>query len=196
MYFNNILPICTAAALANTARAYSWVKAGTDIVIDPDKVKAYFASVEGIPDTDAAIAATNGAVMQTIMEAAEITGFDVGQQVPLVPDLHACPALTQDAIADMANQYGAANIGVMLSISDQSMQVWDTDVPASAGDPTPSSWGDHDTFIWDWDGFTPTSLVRVGTWGYWQKATWRWIMARTEEVWGLRWPQLDPAPTA
>ena len=75
------------------------------------------------------------------------------------------------------------------------MPIWDTDAPASAGDPTPGSWGGHCPIIWDYTGTADTDLVRLGTWGYWQKATWRWIRQRTQEAHAIAWRQLDAAGT-
>lgn len=193
LYRNDTLPICTAVALANYARAYSWLKARTDIVVVEDKVVQFFAQTEGVADTDAAIEATGGAVMMDIMGAAERSGFDVGQQTPLVPLVEACHSLDIQQIAHAAWTCGAANLGVALSLADQQMQRWDIVAPADFGDTTPGSWGQHDLILWDWEGLDPTSWVRLGTWGYWQYATWRWVLAATHEAYALRWPQLDPA---
>lgn len=193
-YGNDIFPICTAVAAANCARAYSWLKAHTDIVVDPLKPRAFFATVENVPNTDAAVIATDGAIVQDVLEYAEAHGYDIGQQVPAVPLANAVYGLDQMHIADTAWVYGAANLGVALSVSDQNMPVWDTDAPANAGDPVPGSWGLHNLILWDWEGMDPTSIVRLGTWGAWQPATWRWVLARVEEAWALVWPQFDRVP--
>lgn len=195
-YGNSTKPICTAVAKFNTARAYSWANAHTDIVADPAKPEAFFAEALGIPNTDAAVMATDGAVMLDIAEYAATHGIDFGQQTRLVPSFVAIDFANRMALADAVLRFGAADIGVALAMADQQMPVWDTDTPASAGDPTAGSWGLHDTFIWDWDGLDDTSLVRLGTWGYWQKATWRWATKAIEEAYRLRWRQLDPAPVA
>jgi hypothetical protein len=189
---NRALPICTAEATLNSAAAWSWVHAGSDIVFSVPKVQAFYAECAGVPDTQAAIAATDGLVILNVLEQAERSGFDIGQQVPLVPIYESIDVENQQAIAHAVLMCGAADIGVQLSISDQNMQVWDTAAPADAGDPTPGSWGGHDTFVFDWDGMEPTSLVRLGTWGYWQQATWRWVLQRlqAQEAFALRLPQL------
>lgn len=194
LYGNDVFPICTAVAAANCARAYAWLKTGADITVDPLAPRAFYALVENIPNTDAAILATSGAIVQDVLETAEAVGYDIGQQVSAVPLASAIYGLDMTHIADAALTTGAANLGVSLSLSDQQMAVWDTDAPAAAGDPTVGSWGMHDLILWDWDGLDPTSLVRLGTWGYWQKATWRWVLARADEAWSLVWPQFDPAP--
>lgn len=194
MYGNDTLPNCTAVSTANIARAFSWVRTGCDIPIDPAKVPAFYALCLGIPDTEAAIMASDGAVILDVLERAAAHGYDVGQQVSLFPSHASIDAGNRAAIADAALLHGAADLGVALSISDQKMSVWDTVAPADAGDPTPSSWGGHDLFLWDWDGLDDTSLVRLGTWGGFQLATWRWVQARAEEAFALDWPQLVAAP--
>jgi hypothetical protein len=194
LYENDTLPICTACATANCARAYSWIKTQVDTVVQPAMVPAFFAACLSIPNTPAAIGATDGAVMLDILDMAQSTGYDVGQPSPLYPTVHAIDFGDRMALADAILRYGAANIGIALAMADQRMQVWDIYTPADAGDPTPGSWGLHDTFIWDYDGLDDTSLVRIGTWGYWQQATWRWVRKAVEEAYRLNWPQLDPAP--
>ena len=184
------LPDCTAAAMANCARAFSWTKAATDIVVDPDKVTAFYAKCAGVPHTFEAMAATDGAIMLEVMLRAEREGVDVGQQVPLVPTFTRCSNLKRLDLANAAVVYGASSIGVNLSISDQNMQIWDTDTPIGAGDPTPGTWGGHNTFIWDWEGLRDQSLVRIGTWGNWKQATWRWVESRIDEAYALHWSQL------
>lgn len=189
---NKLFPMCTGEATLNCAAAWSWVQTGADITFDPAKIQAFYAACVGVPDTPAAISATDGAVILDVLERAERLGFDVGQQVPLVPVYESIDTENQQAIAHAVLECGAADIGVMLSVSDQYMSVWDTNTPAVAGDPAPGSWGGHDTFIFDWDGMEPTSLVRIGTWAAWQRATWRWVMARlqAQEAFALRWPQI------
>lgn len=195
MYGNDTMPNCTAVATANIARAFSWVSAGCDIPIDPTKVPAFYALCLDIPDTAAAIMATDGAVILDVLQRAAAHGYDVGQQVNLLPEHAAIDPGDRLAIADAALSFGAADLGVALSVSDQNMSVWDTAAPASAGNPAPGSWGGHDLFLWDWNGLDDDSLVRLGTWGGWQLATWRWVQARAEELYRLDWPQLRSAVT-
>lgn len=190
MYSNNILPNCTAVSTANIARAFSWIRAGCDIVVDPAKVPSFYASCVGCADTEAAMLATDGAVILDVLERAAAHGYDVGQQVSLFPGHASIDPGNRAMIAHAALTMGAADLGVQLSVSDQKMAVWDTVAPADAGDPTAGSWGGHDLFLWDWDGLDDTSLVRLGTWGGFYQATWRWVQARAEEAYALDWPQL------
>jgi hypothetical protein len=63
--------------------------------------------------------------------------------------------------------------------------VWDDDGTA---DPGPLA-GLHSLMGWDYLGLSDDSLVRLGTWGNWQPATWRWLSRRLDEAHGLLWRQ-------
>ena len=54
--------------------------------------------------------------------------------------------------------------------------------------------GGHAINAWDYTGLQDTDIVRVGTWGRWQPATWNWISRRLLESHAVIWPQLKAAP--
>ena len=189
---NDTVGDCTAVALANCARAAACL-AGFQIVIPKPKVIAFYSQSTGynpkVPSTD------QGGVEVDVLANQARHGFDIGEQTPLVGAWGTFDPGNQGLMRSCIANVGTCYIGVALSISDQNMKVWDTDAPASAGDPTPGSWGDHAPFIWDYEGTSDTDLVRIGTWGYWQKATWRWVRRRTQEAHGIAWRQMNKAGT-
>ena len=64
--------------------------------------------------------------------------------------------------------------------------VWDAQDGRDDGEVV----GGHVIAAWDYLGLGADHTARVATWGYWQRATWAWIQARTEEAYGLVWRQL------
>ena len=189
MYANDYLPCCSATGLANHVRAVGALGQATP-PITYATIPAFYAASIGVPN-DANLAATPGAVLLDVLNYQRRHGFDVGEQVALVADVAAGDPGNRDQLANTMYQLGAGYWGVELSVSDQNMSVWDTEnVPTSAGDPTPGSWGGHCLVAWDYDGLIDTDIVRLATWGGWQLATWRWVQARLVEAYALRWPQL------
>jgi hypothetical protein len=182
---NDVLPTCTIAALLNSARAYALVH-GFDIPTDEAKALMFYARLAGCLVAD--IASTDGLDMLAVVQAARDRGFDAGGQTPLAPTFAAITPIDRDAMADAMATRGAVNLGVLLSVSDQTMDVWDTITPTDAGDAAPGSWGGHDLAGIDYSGLGDDDLVRLATWGGFHLATWRWIRLRTElavsHVWG------------
>jgi len=87
--------------------------------------------------------------------------------------------------------------GVQLALADQASigAVWNADTPASAGDPTPGSWGGHCLDGWSYEGTGDADIVTLLTWGTTQRCTWRWLRSRLVEAHGILWPQLaTPSP--
>jgi len=193
LYGNDRLPCCTAVAVANAARAFSWARSACDIVVAEARVKAFYAGCVGCADTDEAMAGTDGAVLLDVIDRGTSAGVDLGQQVPLVPT---AARIAPDDRAGMSHAMlhdGAVILGVELSISDQRTPVWTVSPPTSAGDPAAGSWGGHAAFGWGYTGLADDDQVMIGTWGIWQAATWAWVRERTAEAYSCSWGQLAAA---
>jgi hypothetical protein len=187
---NDKLGNCTAVGYANTARAAAALE-GYQIGINTEKVVHFYSEstgyVPGDPSTD------NGGVEVDVLNWQARHGCDDGGQTRLVGAWGTYDPADQSLMRIAMAQCGAAYLGVSLSVSDQNMAVWDTQAPASAGDPTPGSWGLHCLIAWDYSGPNDDDLVRLGTWGTWQTATWRWVRQRTQEAHAILWRQLQSA---
>ena len=106
MFANNDLPDCSAAGLANGMLAVGAI-AGFEPVIDDTLVPAFYAGCVGCEPTEAAMAATDGAVLLDVLAWQDRHGFDVGQQVPLVAVWGTLP-LSRAGLAHAAEQLPAA----------------------------------------------------------------------------------------
>ena len=188
LYDNDWAPNCTAVALANAARGASWSAAGCDLVVDPAKPLAFYAECVNVPDEKPAILATDGAVGLAVLGQADRLGFDIGPQ-SLVPAWRRCRVGDRFAMADAIDSQ-ALYLGVGLALADQAYTTWDTATP---GDQTCGSWGGHMVFGWDYTGLGDTDIVRIGTWGGWQKVTWRWVDARAREIYAITFRQIGAA---
>lgn len=189
LFQNDVLPDCTAVALANSARATAAL-AGYQLVVDPALVPAFYAACVGCEDTDAAMEATDGAVALDVLARQARDGFDVGPQ-----RLYGQPAAIDVAArSDLAGGI-SRYVGYWgITLRDRDMQTvggrWDV-VPGRDDGPVV---GGHMVIAWDYFGLADTDVVRVGTWGQWQQATWAWVHARLNEAYGVAWPQLAAAP--
>ncbi|HXT81397.1 MAG TPA: hypothetical protein VN702_17665 [Acetobacteraceae bacterium] len=186
MFGNNIYPDCSAAGLANGMLAVSALDGLTPVIADA-MVPAFYAECVGVANTDAAIAATDGAVLLDVLRHQATQGFSVGQQVSLA-GLFGTVARNRTSLAQTMAALGFAYIGVNLYDRDmQTSGIWDDD----GRDPGPFIDG-HCIDIWDYLGLADTDTARVATWGGFRTVTWRWIDARLDESWGLFWRQLTP----
>jgi len=186
MWANDMLGDCTAAALANTALAIGALEQFVPVVSQEAVLALYSATsgyVPGRPETD------RGAVFADVLQYQCGAGWNTGREV------FSGPWATLEA-QDLGFMrfalvlFGAVQLGVALSISDQNMAVWDTEAPAAAGDPTPGSWGLHALVLWDYTGTAPDDVVHLATWGRLQPATWRWVARRTDEAHIILWRSL------
>ena len=189
MFGNDTLNNCTAAALGNTALAVGALDGFLPIVTGL-AVRTFYAAtggyIPGQPATD------HGAVLTRVMAYQARSGFHTGA------DLLTGPWATFDpqdrrmhALA--METFGVGNIGVALSLADiaqaQAGAPWDT-TPVSGYDSTPGSAGLHDLLTWDYAGLGDTDLIRLPTWGGFQKATWRWLLRAAVEAHVLAWRPL------
>lgn len=188
LYANDVLPDCTAVGLANAARA-AGALADFEPAIDDVKVPAFYAVCIGKPGaTDAELEATDGAMLLDVLERQASAGFDVGEQAPLVGSFGTVSTSSRIALA-LGMAHGAGYWGVDLYERDMELPpVWDDD-----GSSPGALVGGHCIIAWDYAGLGDGQTVRVGTWGAWQPATWRWVHARLREAHSVSWRQLEAA---
>lgn len=188
LYRNNSLPDCTSVGVANAASFVAKLN-GYDLIIDRDKVPAFFAECTGSSaDNDASMIATKGAQLLTVLRRQMISGFDVGPQ--RLFGLFGAVGLKRSAMATAMTHLGHTWNGVRLFEREmENPAVWDI-VP---GRDDGKLIGGHCTVTTDYSGMTDDDVVRVATWGGWQLATWAWIEARTTESYALIWRQLASA---
>ncbi len=185
LYQNDILPDCTAVALANAARGVAALN-GFDLVLEQTSVPAFYGACVGNP---ANLAASGGAVMLDVLARQATLGFDIGPQT-----LHGLYA-TIDAHSRSALACGMARLGVGywgVTLRERDMEralVWDVQARRDDGDVV----GGHAVIAWDYDGLGDGDRLRIGTWGAWQPATWAWVASRLDEAYGIVWRQLERA---
>lgn len=186
LYQNDVLPDCTCVGLANSARATAELN-GFDIALDPAKVPEFYASVVGCAPTLAAMEASDGAVLLDVLNKQEACGFNIGPE-SLVAGWKPIVAKSRSDLALCMEHFGVAYIGVTLYDRDMDTvgQTWEYQDGQSDGNVD----GGHCVVLWDYAGLSDTSIVRIGTWGAWQNATWAWVQNRIDEAYGLVWPQL------
>jgi hypothetical protein len=156
---------------------------GFQTYIEPQKVVDFFAAAAGNPPD---LTTVDGLIYLDVMNRTSELGFDTGHD-----KLYSIPGtvnLDRNSLAVGTANLGSVGIGITLTQTDMQntspASVLDTLLPA--GDPV----GGHAVITWDYLGMNDTDLVRIGTWGYWQHVTWRWIEARIDEAHAATWPQL------
>jgi hypothetical protein len=189
LFGNDYLPDCSAAGLANAAGMVAAIN-GYTLAIDADKVPPFYAACVGCDPTDAAMMATDGAMLLDVLQRQMQTGFDVGEQAPLI-GLHGTLPLDRSVLASAMAHLGHVYAGVTLHEQDMdSADVWD--LSDGAGDVV----GGHCIVLTDYTGLTDTDAVCFATWGRWQSCTWRWLAARLDEAHACVWRQLAAASGA
>lgn len=185
LYENDTLPDCTAVALANAARAVAALN-GYELVVDPASVPAFYAGCIGNPPN---LAATDGAVMLDVLGIQASRGFDIGNQC-LNGLFGTFDVRSRSVLALGIARFGVGYWGVTLRERDMERgPVWDVQAGRDDGNIV----GGHAVIAWDYSGLTDDGLVRLGTWGSWQPATWGWVAARLDEAHGTVWRQLERA---
>jgi hypothetical protein len=184
LYNNDTLTDCTVVSIANMIGARAALN-GYQAYIDPEKVIEFFAAAAGHP---ADLTTVEGLNYLDVINRQASLGFDTGHD-----RLFGIPGtigLSRNDIALAMVRFGSVGLGVQLRQRDETEfgnGLWDTSTQDG------STIGGHAVIAWDYTGLKDTDLVRIGTWGKWQYATWRWIEARRDEVHGTRWPQLEAA---
>lgn len=197
MWGNATGPTCTVAGLANGATAQGVIRSAPPVIID-GKPQGVYATVYGIPGaTQEQINATDGLVVMDLLDYVGTHGFDVGEQVPLVPVQRFVVHNTREAIAGAMcdERIVTAYLGVRLYQRDM-----DTFGQGPLVAPIADSGeyvGGHVLLAWDYPkGLNDADLVTLIEWGTRQSASWAWLLERLDEAHGLEWPQLAPAPVA
>jgi hypothetical protein len=189
---NNELSNCTAVAVANYARAAALVIGGYKIVIPTPKVVGFYSQTTGYDGTPAT---DRGGFIPKVLANQTAQGFDTGDQTRFVGAWGTFDPLDVNLARNAMAETAGVDIGIALSISDQNTPgVWDINPPASAGDPTPGSWGLHSALGFDFTGTEDTDTVRIGTWGGWQDVTWRWWRKQVDEAHSIAWRRFGVAP--
>lgn len=185
---NDSLSDCTAAGMANEARAQAAI-AGYKLTIPTPKTVDFYSQSTGFNQTTKS--GDNGGVELDVLANAARDGFDIGQQTRLFPVWGSIEPQDMNALRLVSSSIGPVYGGFALALADQQGGVWDTDTPASQGDPTPGSWGYHCALPgWSYTGTEPTDVVEILTWGMRQRATWRWIQSRITEAHAVGFRQL------
>lgn len=185
---NDTLADCTAASLAECAKAANLVFGGGELAIGPDCPRRFYARCIGAdPDDLAALAATDGAVMADVARLQARAGYDIGQEAPMT-GLAGNLAPARASLAACMATLGHAWLGVTLREADlAAARLWD------AGADDGAVVGGHAVMGFDYEGLADQDCVRISTWGGWRHATWRWLDARLDEAHGVVWRQWAPA---
>jgi hypothetical protein len=162
---------------------------GFGIDIPTERVVAFYSASTGYdpadPSTDL------GGVELDVLAYQLQHGFDHGGQTKLVGTFATFDPADRAMMANAMAKVGPVYLGVNLAEADMDMGgAWDTTTP---GNQEPGSWGGHCLISWDYTGLGDDDVVRLGTWGMWVPATWRWIRDRTEEAHVILWRQLMKA---
>lgn len=185
LYHNDTLPDCTAVALANAARGVAALN-GYELVVNDELVPAFYSACVGNPPD---LGATDGAVMLDVLQRQAQQGFDIGPQ-RLFGAFGTIAVKSRAALALGISRLGAGYWGVMLRERDmQEAPLWDVQDGRDDGAVV----GRHALIAWDYTSLADEGVLRLGTWGAWQEATWAWVAARLDEAHGLVWRQLARA---
>lgn len=184
---NNRLGNCTAAGIANAIRAQAALGGFQCNITELDTI-AFYSCSTGYdplkPGTD------EGGVETEVLKYQSQHGFHGEAQTDYDGLWGNVEAQDLNMLRVVMARLGVGYLGVNLALADQQDGTWDTDTPASFGDPTPGSWGGHCLLAWDYTGTNDTDIVRLVTWGALKSATWRWVKSRMEEAHGLYHPQM------
>jgi hypothetical protein len=181
---NDQIGDCTAVALANCARAAAALRGDKQFAISTADVICFYEQstgyVWGEPQTD------RGGVIASVLAYQAAHGFPV-DHTKIKGAWGTFDPRDRNLMGVAIDVVGSVDLGVALADADKAMTIWDTNSPASAGDPAPGSWGGHSLMIFAYTGLGDTDLVELGTWGEWQRATWRWIDSRVQEAHAIAW---------
>jgi len=185
---------CTAVGIANAALAKAAL-GGFRLPITDQQVLAFYARCLGIDPTNLpALAAAEGAYESDVLVVQAQAGFQTSDDLLVGAFGSLQDPLDFNSIRMLMVEWGSAYLGVSLSLADQACDVWTANPPASAGDPTPGSWGGHALLAWDYEGVEDSDIVHLVTWGSCgQRATWGWLRKACQEAHGILWRQLGLA---
>lgn len=188
MYGNDVRSNCSSVAIANGINAISALLYPDDPskrpIINTNNALYFYSESTGfdpsVPSSD------KGANPDSVAEFVQKHGYPTQSEYlfPLVGEID----LTDlQSLRSGLDAYGVLNLGVGLSISDRSNEVWDV---GTTPDYKMGSWGYHLLNLWDYDGLGDTDLVTLLTFERKQKATWNWIRERCMLAYGHAYIQL------
>lgn len=170
-YDNNVNPTCVPTALAACAEAWCRKYGGTDITIPLASVDKLYCDATNTAPAD--IANSTGADPLRVVQVAQAGGWDIGGQVPLVPDF----AQTGLRVRDLADAADRASLMVAAKLTVADMDAVEAGEDW-AGPPTGPIEGGHMMVVGAFDGLGPNRNVWLGTWGTWRPVPWDWLGAR------------------
>jgi len=175
---NDVRPTCTATAVMNMLR---WVAIlqGFDLGAVEDAIQQNYADMLGIPNTEAAIMASNGAVVADAMKYVGSPGYDTGLWV--YDGIARRIPTDQRSVANAIAAWGGviSGIGVDPAISLDG-SVW------RAG---PKEAEDHCVPLFNADG----DDIEFATWGAMCRMGWDYWAENGAEAWVVVFPQLVKA---
>jgi hypothetical protein len=185
---NDTLPTCPIAGLINSLRAWAQEQ-GFDLPTDDNLLLELFAAIAGCDPTPAAIAATNGLVLQDVLEYVQVHGFRIDSQNVVELDFAAIDPSDEAAIKDAINQKGSAYLGITLFEADVTpgVTVW-RGTSASAG----AEVGGHCIVP---PKYRTASTYDSATWGELIDTDHDFLMSRLVEAWAIDW-KMAVAPVA
>lgn len=187
IYHNDTYPDCTYVSMTNVARGVAFLN-GYELAVDPDKVTAGYAANAGCANTPAAILATDGLVMQDVAVWQARKGYDIGPQ-RLVAQSGVIP-LNKTALALAMQRLGLPWCGVVLYQRDMDSIGPYSVLDVQAGRDDGAIVGRHAIPLWTYLSLGDDGRLYFGTYGFWQAATWAWLLERIEEAHGLVYRQL------
>lgn len=179
MHRNDELGDCGAVGIANGAQADAALRGyaldiATDRVVDGLYARGGYR--EGHPETD------TGLVLVDVLAGLEQKAWYAEDQLPLTGPWVTIDPGDRAMLARAQECVGWVYAGVDLAPADLNVDLWDTSLPVSADDPTPSPELGHCIVIYWYAGLADDDLVFVGTWGVIMRATWRWVRSRLREA--------------
>lgn len=190
MFSNQLYGNCAWAGIGNALLAQTALAGYPGNVADGAPLQ-WYEEATGFNPADSAT--DKGTVLIQGLDYQVKKGLDGGDQTKYVGLWASVDPSDLNRVRTVMALLGVGYWGVRLSVSDQNQDVLDINPPASAGDPTPGSWGDHCLLGWAYDGIGSKDLVTLGTWGTLQiRATWDWVRERLMESHALVHTQLLP----
>jgi hypothetical protein len=182
---NDRLSNCTVVSVANMIRGRAALN-GYHAYVDTAKVIEFFLAAAGNPPDPSTI---EGLIYLNVINRQATLGFDTGHD-----KLYGIPGtvgISRNSLAVAMNELGSVGMGIILKQKDMP-----TAIPTPVLDIGPNDGvevGGHAVIGFDYTGLGDLDTVRMGTWGYWQNVTWRWLESRIDEAHGISWPQLKAA---
>jgi len=188
---NDVDPTCVPTALANAANLFCYKMRTGELVVPDSAILKLLAEAIGQPDaTEAQLAACDGCEPLAAYGIAETQGWDIGEQVPIVPNLRVLGQQTRLGIAAAVARLGSCPVAVMLYESDMEafspQGIWNA---PPGGDVE----GGHMVCVGGYSGLEDSDTVAIATWGTWFPATWDWLHSRLQLALAVGWRQFMPA---